>query len=433
MMKMNQEIESISINTGNDDESFVILESSKNESSNSLMCDRSISWQPSLIQSTDYVSSPIESSQTHVQNQKFSICLSSMNMSPEDIQKKLHDVLKENVELKETLHQNNMAMKEQFSTLQTWQEEVLKVQKNHKEKFAETKTLILKLKADNQELRKGISGNMNLEKIKKLEEENNKLSTQITMLQEKLENQIQKEKRLFSQMQPSTKESELHKVVEQLTHQLEVAERARRQQTIDIERLTVQLSRTHNQLMSSQQQLTETQVTGSAVTNGKIDLDSRCQRYDQLIDQLSSTIKKEAERIVSMDTWIQMTLPSNNLQLEITELRKLLTEEQVQSVTRKENLNIALSSFQELLIDFKAVIQEMESLKEDIIAKEKHNKQYELIQKRTFREKIDSLTAQLVGKEEALAISERNLSSLQECIRLESENKLSYFSSIVIR
>lgn len=36
-------------------------------------------------------------------------------------------------------------MKQQFSTLQTWQEEVFKVHQNHKEKFEETKNLILKV------------------------------------------------------------------------------------------------------------------------------------------------------------------------------------------------------------------------------------------------------------------------------------------------
>jgi hypothetical protein len=45
----------------------------------------------------------------------------------------------------ETVQQNNLAMKQQFSTVAMWQEEVFKVQQNHKAKFAETKDLVLKV------------------------------------------------------------------------------------------------------------------------------------------------------------------------------------------------------------------------------------------------------------------------------------------------
>lgn len=62
---------------------------------------------------------------------------------------------------------------------------------------------------------------------------------------------------------------------------------------------------------------------------------------------------------------------------------------------------------------------------------EKHNNEYETIQKKTYTEKVDFLTAQLVGKEEALAICERNLSSLQECIRLQNESKVGNISSLL--
>nr|CAD7588687.1 unnamed protein product [Timema genevievae] len=79
------------------------------------------------------------------------------DLNPEEIQNKLHELLVENVELKDTLNQNNMAMRQQFHTLVKWQEEVLKVHQNHKEKFAETRDLIHKLRNENEELKKCIA------------------------------------------------------------------------------------------------------------------------------------------------------------------------------------------------------------------------------------------------------------------------------------
>ncbi|KAK2588939.1 hypothetical protein KPH14_001794 [Odynerus spinipes] len=81
--------------------------------------------------------------------------ISSLNSS--EIQKKLTELLQENVKLKETLKQNTTAMKQQFNTLATWQEEVMNVHKHHKQKFAETRHLINLLKQENAELKLKLS------------------------------------------------------------------------------------------------------------------------------------------------------------------------------------------------------------------------------------------------------------------------------------
>jgi hypothetical protein len=69
----------------------------------------------------------------------------SSDFNAEEVHKKLQEVLKENIELKEALQQNNLAMKQQFSTLSTWHEEVLSVHQSHKSKFDEMKELIVKV------------------------------------------------------------------------------------------------------------------------------------------------------------------------------------------------------------------------------------------------------------------------------------------------
>lgn len=80
-----------------------------------------------------------------------------LSLSTDEMQKKLSDMLQENVKLKETLKQNTLSMKEQFSTLAMWQEEVMKVHENHKRKFAETRELINHLKRENTELKTKLS------------------------------------------------------------------------------------------------------------------------------------------------------------------------------------------------------------------------------------------------------------------------------------
>lgn len=83
--------------------------------------------------------------------QDYSSMISSLNAN--EVQLKLTELLQENVKLKETLKQNNLAMKQQFNTLAKWQEEVMKVHHNHKQKFAETREFINRLKKENNELK----------------------------------------------------------------------------------------------------------------------------------------------------------------------------------------------------------------------------------------------------------------------------------------
>lgn len=90
-----------------------------------------------------------------IQQKSMSIDYKSMvsSLSITEMQRRLTELLQENVKLKETLRQNNESMKQQFNTLAMWQEEVTKVHQNHKQKFAETKDLINHLKQENTELK----------------------------------------------------------------------------------------------------------------------------------------------------------------------------------------------------------------------------------------------------------------------------------------
>ncbi|XP_011691264.1 PREDICTED: flagellar attachment zone protein 1 isoform X2 [Wasmannia auropunctata] len=90
-----------------------------------------------------------------IQQKSMSIDYKSIvsSLSITEMQNRLMEMLQENVKLKETLRQNNDSMKQQFSTLAMWQEEVTKVHQSHKQKFSETKELINHLKKENAELK----------------------------------------------------------------------------------------------------------------------------------------------------------------------------------------------------------------------------------------------------------------------------------------
>ncbi|XP_063238910.1 NF-kappa-B essential modulator isoform X2 [Bacillus rossius redtenbacheri] len=121
------------------------------------------------------------------------------NVGPEEIQKRLREVHQENLELKEMLSQNNLAMKNQLATLLAWQTQVKAVFQQHGEKFSETGALIHKLRAEN------------------------------TML-----------KNVIEQKNQTTARIEGSNLEELVNERLEAAERARRQLGVDLERAGAQ-------------------------------------------------------------------------------------------------------------------------------------------------------------------------------------------------
>lgn len=65
--------------------------------------------------------------------------------SSAELQNKLANILDENNLLRETLKENNSSIKEQFKTIVSWRDDVMKTYALHKNKFAETKELIEKV------------------------------------------------------------------------------------------------------------------------------------------------------------------------------------------------------------------------------------------------------------------------------------------------
>lgn len=149
----------------------------------------------------------------------------------QDIQVKLDQLLKENYQLKETLNQNNLAMKTQFETLVMWQQEVFKTHQSHKQKFSETRDLVLKLRAENTSLKKQLEeGILKSQSGAKSNSDNIDLEQENFLLRQQV-NELQEKSLLQSKYDgaPTKREEELNSLVENLRLKLQTAEQISKQ------------------------------------------------------------------------------------------------------------------------------------------------------------------------------------------------------------
>ncbi|XP_030765254.1 optineurin-like isoform X2 [Sitophilus oryzae] len=87
----------------------------------------------------------------------------------EELQNKVSQLIEENVNLKDTIIQNNNSMKAQYERIVAWQSEVEKVHQTHKEKFMKAKECIETLKKENASLQ------LEVENLKEALRENQQL------------------------------------------------------------------------------------------------------------------------------------------------------------------------------------------------------------------------------------------------------------------
>jgi len=86
--------------------------------------------------------------------------------------------------------------------------------------------------------------------------ENQELKGKIAELQQKLSTPVAR-KEQHQGISPSKKEQEMSTLFEQINRQLETAERARRQLTVDVERLTAQKSRLEREMLAQKSEMDE--------------------------------------------------------------------------------------------------------------------------------------------------------------------------------
>jgi predicted nucleic acid-binding Zn-ribbon protein len=90
----------------------------------------------------------------------------------------------------------------------------------------------------------------------------------------------------------------------------------------------------------------------------------------------------------------------------------------------RKNLEEAQEKFRSLYSAYETVVKELQNFHEQQKSKDRHSNAYHEVQARGFTEKIDSMTAQLINLEEALAQKSKEHTQLMENIKkLELENE----------
>jgi len=113
--------------------------------------------------------------------------------------------------------------------------------------------------------------------------ENVELKGRIAELQQKLSSPMPRKEQLHSGP-PSKKEQELSALLEQVNRQLETAERARRQLTVDVEWLTSQKARLERDMVAQKAEIEEQKEQLQKSQKEKEELE---QKITQLIEQVS--------------------------------------------------------------------------------------------------------------------------------------------------
>lgn len=455
MVKVNEKDET-SKTTGHDplssmssDGSFVVLGTSPHESERQPPSDITIASQPPSINDFTFADYQPPSNLPEPL---------SADLSPEEVHKKLEEVMQHNLHLKELLYQNNLSWKRNYQILLTWQEELSKQQQKNNEKFAENKEFTMKLIAENKELKHY------LEELKQgsdhevqLEAENSELKKNIAELEQRLATLSAKVERTEVGA-PSKKELELSSLVEQLNKQLETAERSKRQLIMDNERLNAQKSRLEKEMDNLKAEIEQQKVkchelelereelltrsnhhggnsTSSQVgvqSNEKTDFATSMKNYERRLEDLSTNLEEKTERYTTLDSWLQVAADNvnhwngipcadptiiANLKKEIHDLRQLLVKEQSFGHEKKINLAEAQSQFQKLFSDYQELLEEWESFHQEQKTKAKQNSEYHEFQVRGYVEKIDNLTAQLMSKEETLTQQKQQIAELTEAVK----------------
>ncbi|CAG2061371.1 unnamed protein product, partial [Timema podura] len=271
-----------------------------------------------------------------------------------------------------------------------------------------------------------------------LKSENADLKTKILELNQKMA-------RMVPNGVPTKKEQELIGLLEQVNHQLETAERSRRQLGGDVERLTAQRTRLEHdvdtlksKLATVQQDKTEpfTKVKQLGLSEKqsfvmvesdlKLPSDSLSiieVQHAQEVAKLKSDLDEQQALVASL---IQQLKDKDTKMVSVANSSEAKTPPSYSSEdqTLRQNFKELEKKYYRLQSDYETVQQELASLRDDQQSKDRHNAAYNQVQARGFTEKIDSMTAQVVAKEETLKQKTKEIAQLTEKLKdLAVENE----------
>ncbi|KAJ8971809.1 hypothetical protein NQ317_004839 [Molorchus minor] len=278
-----------------------------------------------------------------------SIATFSTDLTSEEVQKKVSQIIEENVHLKDTILQNNMSMKAQYERIVTWQEDVQKVHQAHKEKILEAKEFIERLKRENFSLSRDLE---KLNEINKLQE--NELISLKQSLQEK---QQQVNEKLVKSADNNMKEFELdiaNKKVKEL--ELEVENMTLENAHLRKDKIKLldgfskkddyekEIEKLQEQLHRSKIQIEEANMGLLKVTS--LEEEKRQSLY-KTVEALRSQISSTKQHAVPLEELENMRQQLTNTQIRLTEVEL----SRVQAYSHIENLSKEISELRRQLGD----------------------------------------------------------------------------------
>nr|CAD7395097.1 unnamed protein product [Timema poppensis] len=271
-----------------------------------------------------------------------------------------------------------------------------------------------------------------------LKSENANLKTKILELNQKMS-------RMVPNGVPTKKEQELNGLLEQVNHQLETAERSRHQLGSDVERLTAQRTRLErdvdtlkSKLATIQQEktelLTKVQQLGLSEKQSFVMVDNDVHlpsdslsivevQHAQEVAKLKSDLDEQQKLVLSLT---QQLKERETKMVSVANSSEAKTPPSYSSEdqTLRQNFKELEEKYYRLQSDYEMVQQEIASLRDDQQSKDRHNATYNQVQARGFIEKIDSMTAQVVAKEETLKQKTKEIVQLTEKLKeLAVENE----------
>ncbi|KZC12783.1 hypothetical protein WN55_04305 [Dufourea novaeangliae] len=391
--------------------------------------------------SMDSIQASSLASYVDIQQKSMSVDYNSMiaSWNSNEVHQKLNELLQENGKLKETLKQNNVAMRQQFNTLASWQEEMMKVHHNHKKKFTETRELMNYLKKENTDLKMKLSvgGNiiesgyeaLNANEINSSVEENGSsltatdLQEKVSSLTEQLSNSKQKCEKLSSDV------DKLHSISILMSSQLKQATSTIQEQRLNIKKLEVQaaMSKSYDSNYFNQS------IKSDSPRHSKnINTCTNCENYltrDKEINLLKESVTTLEHKLEHV---LQEELKSLAKEKEgLEDKKRLLSIEREDVETEFKNLNTTEEVLQHeriSLLDEKSVQKTSESMEQD--AKTKKVLEEELNYLAKEKERLEEQNQIISTQKKNLEIEFKNLNTAKEILQQERISLLAEKSSL---
>ncbi|KAL6429398.1 hypothetical protein ACFW04_008226 [Cataglyphis niger] len=359
--------------------------------------------------SVDATQASVLASYVDIQQKSMSIDYTSMilSLSTDEMQKKLTDVLQENVKLKETLRQNTLSMKEQFNTLAMWQEEVMKVHETHKKKFAETRELVTHLKKENAELKTKLSQlehteSIGFETIGTILNDTTDVCSAQTEFQQivpKLKTAISKmdleeckhyitciisekfaEKALQDKLEELKMEKELESAMKSLScvdsqNSAKIIENQKilEEKNEEIKHLKESIALLEEKLQCALTPIQLPEISKSSTSLSHQKFVQNIKQYNDLLQELTECYVRQIERFVTIEkslkeiTDILMILDDDNSKMQFYQYReklcyccKQLADEQVKIISDRQTLIKSQKQFQNIFSDYNSILYELE-------------------------------------------------------------------------